>query len=137
MDIDKRMSEIAEAERALVRERDKLVSSNPAVFKQLDSINVQLDELQKMKEEVKAELINNKDFDLHKVGNLKVSISNIAKVVVDDITQVPDEFKETKVVANEKKAQEYLKVMGEVPAGFINKSYQRFSWKDGELDAKK
>ena len=136
MDIEKRMSEIADYERSLVAERSQLLSSNPAVFSQLEKIDEQLAQVQKMKDDVRAELIKSKDYDLHKVGNLKVSISNIAKVAVENIDDVPSEFKETKVVANEKKAQEYLKVMGEVPAGFIDKSYQRFSWKDGELDAK-
>lgn len=136
MDIEKRMSEIADYERSLVAERSQLLSSNPAVFSQLEKIDEQLAQVQKMKDDVRAELIKNKDYDLHKVGNLKVSISNIAKVAVENIDDVPSEFKETKVVANEKKAQEYLKVMGEVPAGFVDKSYQRFSWKDGELDAK-
>lgn len=136
MDIEKRMSEIADYERSLVAERSQLLSSNPAVFSQLEKIDKQLAQVQKMKDDVRAELIKNKDYDLHKVGNLKVSISNIAKVAVENIDDVPSEFKETKVVANEKKAQEYLKVMGEVPAGFVDKSYQRFSWKDGELDAK-
>ena len=136
MDIEKRMSEIADYERSLVAERSQLLSSNPAVFSQLEKIDEQLAQVQKMKDDVRAELIKNKDYDLHKVGNLKVSIINIAKVAVENIDDVPSEFKETKVVANEKKAQEYLKVMGEVPAGFVDKSYQRFSWKDGELDAK-
>lgn len=130
MDIDKQVSFIAEKERELRTELDKLVSSNPTIFKQKEILEAQLDELQKMKDDVKDELIKRKDFDLHKVDGVKVSVSRIIKVAVDDIDKVSDDFKETKVVANEKKAQEYIKVMGEIPAGFVDKSYHRLTWKD-------
>lgn len=135
MDIDKQVSLIAEKERELRTELDKLVSSNPDIFKQKELLEAQLDELQRMKDEVKAELIKRKDFDLHKVGGVKVSVSRIVKVAVGNIDKVPDDFKSTMVVADEKKAQEYIKVMGEIPEGFVDKSYHRLTWKDTNADS--
>lgn len=129
-DIDKRIAFIAGEERKLLAEREKFVSQNEPIFKRLEVLDVQIDELQKMKKEVKDALVAKGDFDLHKVDGVKVSVANIARVAVADIDKVPEDFKSTQVVVDEKRAQEYLKVMGKVPDGFINKSYQRFSWKD-------
>ena len=66
---------------------------------------------------------------MHEVGDLKVSLSAVAKVKVVDIDKVPAEFKEVKTVVKEKKAQEYLKIMGECPEGLEDNSYYRLNWK--------
>ena len=131
MPVEDKISKIAEREMALRKELGNLIADNSEVFKQKDFIEDELNKLEQEKLAIKDELVKNNDFDLHQVGKLKVSVSRVVKVVVDDIGKVPDAFKETKVVANEKKAQEYVKVMGEIPEGFTDKSYYRFSWRDG------
>lgn len=101
----------------------------PEAFAQLRAIEDAQKRVQELKDSVKAKLIEQKDFDLHEVGDLKVSLSAVAKVKVIDIDKVPDDFKEVKTVVKEKKAQEYLKVMGRVPEGLEDNSYYRLNWK--------
>lgn len=101
----------------------------PEAFAQMKQIEDAQKKVQELKDAVKAKLIENKDFDLHEVGDLKVSLSAVAKVKVIDIDKVPDDFKEVKTVVKEKKAQEYLKVMGRAPEGLEDNSYYRLNWK--------
>ena len=101
----------------------------PDVFQKIKAIEDARKDVQVLKDAVKAKLIENRDFDLHEVGDLKVSLSAVAKVKVVDMDKVPDDFKEVKTVLKEKKAQEYLKVMGKCPEGLEDNSYYRLNWK--------
>ena len=128
-DLDKELSAIAVREQTVEESLVKLQTEYPDVFKQIQAIDEARAEVQRLKDAVKARLIAEKDFDLHKVGNLTVSVSAVAKVKVSDLDAVPEDFKETLVVADEKKAQEYLKVMGKCPEGFTDASYYRLNWR--------
>lgn len=128
-DLDAQVSEIVVKEQSVDEALTKLHEQYPDVFKQIEAIDMARQEVQRLKDAVKARLIEEQDFDLHEVGNLSVSVSAVAKVKVADIDKVPADFKEEKVVANEKKAQEYLKVMGKLPEGFTDASYYRLNWK--------
>ena len=86
------------------------------------------------KDAVKAKLIENKDFDLHEVGDLRVSVSAVANVKVVDMDKVPADFKEVKTVADIKKAKEYLKVMKRVPEGFEDTSFYRLNWRINDAE---
>ena len=127
--LDKELSEIAVREASVEESLVALHEQYPDVFKQIEAIETAKQEVQRLKDAVKARLIADQDFDLHEVGDLSVSVSAVAKVKVVDINKVPDEFKDEMVVANEKKAQEYLKVMGKLPEGFSDASYYRLNWK--------
>ena len=128
-DLDAQVSEIAVKEQSVEEALTQLHEQYPDVFKQIEAIDKAKAEVQRLKDEIKAKLIADQDFDLHEVGDLSVSVSAVAKVKVVDIEKVPSDFKEEKVVANEKKAQEYLKVMGKLPDGFSDASYYRLNWK--------
>ena len=127
--LDKELSEIAVREASVEDQLVALQTQYPDVFKQIKAIEDAKQEVQRLKDAVKARLVADQDFDLHEVGDLSVSVSAVAKVKVADIDKVPDDFKEEMVVANEKKAQEYLKVMGKLPEGFTDASYYRLNWK--------
>lgn len=127
--LDKELSEIAVREASVDDQLVALQTQYPDVFKQIKAIEDAKQEVQRLKDAVKARLVANQDFDLHEVGDLSVSVSAVAKVKVVDIDKVPEEFKDEMVVANEKKAQEYLKVMGKLPDGFTDASYYRLNWK--------
>lgn len=114
-----------EVEKAL----STLQEQYPDAFAQMKQIEEAQKKVQALKDAVKAKLIEDKDFDLHEVGDLKVSLSAVAKVKVVDMDKVPDDFKEVKTVLKEKKAQEYLKVMGKCPEGLEDNSYYRLNWK--------
>lgn len=127
--LDEQMSAIAVKEASVEEQLVALHEQYPGVFKQIEAIETAKQEVQRLKDAVKARLVADQDFDLHEVGNLSVSVSAVAKVKVVDIDKVPDDFKDEMVVANEKKAQEYLKVMGKLPEGFTDASYYRLNWK--------
>ena len=131
-DVDASIKEIIEADKALNQKLDTLKSKYKHVFDELDILNAQLAELAKAKEEIKAQLIASEDFDLHKVDGVKVSVCPIVKLEVEDIDKVDAKFKSTEVVADVKKAQEAKKLFGELPAGFKDKTYHRFTWKEGK-----
>lgn len=111
-----------------------LERQNPDVFKQIKAIENARAEVQKLKDAVKEKLIASKDFDLHEVGQLRVSVSAVANVKVVDIDKVPDDFKEVKTVADTKKAKEYLKVMKRVPEGFEDTSFYRLNWRINDAE---
>lgn len=127
--LDKELSAIAVKEASVEQQLVALHEQYPDVFKKIEAIESAQQEVARLKDAVKARLIADQDFDLHTVGDLSVSVSAVAKVKVVDIDKVPDEFKDEMVVANEKKAQEYLKVMGKLPDGFSDASYYRLNWK--------
>lgn len=120
---------ISTAESELDTQLQALERQNPDVFKQIKAIEDARAEVQKLKDAVKNKLIEMKDFDLHEVGNLRVSVSAVANVKVVDIDQVSDDFKEVKTVADTKKAKEYLKIMKRVPEGFEDASFYRLNWR--------
>lgn len=127
--LDKELSEIAVKEASVEQQLVALQEQYPDVFQQIKAIESAQQEVSRLKDAVKARLIADQDFDLHEVGDLTVSVSAVAKVKVVDIDKVPDGFKDELVVANEKKAQEYLKVMHKLPEGFADASYYRLNWK--------
>ena len=127
--IAKEIMAISTTESELDNQLKALERQNPDVFKQIKAIEQARAEVQKLKDAVKAKLIENKDFDLHEVGDLRVSVSAVANVKVVDIDQVSDDFKEVKTVADIKKAKEYLKVMKRVPEGFEDASFYRLNWR--------
>lgn len=127
--IAKEIMAISTTESELDNQLKALERQNPDVFKQIKAIKNARAEVQKLKDAVKNKLIETKDFDLHEVGNLRVSVSAVANVKVTDIDKVPDDFKEVKTVADTKKAKEYLKVMKRVPEGFEDASFYRLNWR--------
>lgn len=127
--ITKEIKAISVSESELDNQLKTLERQNPDVFKQIRAIEQARAEVQKLKDAVKAKLIENKDFDLHEVGDLRVSVSAVANVKVTDMDKVPADFKEVKTVADIKKAKEYLKVMKRVPEGFEDTSFYRLNWR--------
>lgn len=127
--ITKEIKAISVSESELDNQLKTLERQNPDVFKQIRAIEQARAEVQKLKDAVKAKLIENKDFDLHEVGDLRVSVSAVANVKVVDMDKVPADFKEVKTVADIKKAKEYLKVMKRVPEGFEDTSFYRLNWR--------
>ena len=127
--ISSEIATIAEQELTIEQALDNLQKEYPSAFEQMKKIEQAQSEVKRLKEAVKEKLIKDKDFDLHEVGELKVSLSAVAKVKVVDIDKVPEDFKEVKTVVKEKKAQEYLKLMGKCPEGLEDNSYYRLNWR--------
>lgn len=127
--VDTQLVKVAQMEMLAAEALEALHSEYPDVFKRIEEIQKQNEGVQKLKDAIKQRLIEEKDFDLHEIGNLSVSLSAVAKVKLVDIDQVPEDFKETKTVLKEKKAREYLKLMHRAPAGCEDNSFYRLNWK--------
>lgn len=128
-DFDELVNKIIDTEQSLKNSTAMLEQKYPEVFEQLKEIEKLGKEVDELKAELKSNLLEAKDFDVHdEHPDVRVSLTRVAKIEVADLEAVPDDYKETKVVANDKKALEYLRVMGEAPSGFKDKSYYRFNW---------
>ena len=120
--------ELAELEKQTDERESKLKSKYPEVFVELLDIARARGECEELKRELKSLLIARDDLDNHEVDGRKYSVSKIIRLETDNIDLVPDEFKSMQVVADEKRAQDYYKLMGIAPEGFKDKSYHRLNW---------
>ena len=120
--------ELAELEKQTDERESKLKSKYPEVFVELLDIARARGECEELKRELKSLLIAQNDLDNHEVDGRKYSVSKIIRLETDNIDLVPNEFKSMQVVADEKKAQDYYKLMGTAPEGFKDKSYHRLNW---------
>lgn len=128
--IDNTIRSIIQAERDLDAQLEKLKVEHKAAFDALAVLEAQRDELEKLKSDVKDALIQNEDFDLHMVDGVKVSVCPITKLAVVDEDRVDEKYKSEQVVVDVKKAQEHKKLYGVLPAGFVDKTYHRLTWKE-------
>lgn len=123
--------ELADLEEQTNKRESDLKSKYPEVFVELLDIARARGEIEGLKKELKSLLIAQDDLDNHEVDGRKYSVSKIVRLETENIDLVPAEFKSMQVVADEKKAQDYYKLMGVVPEGFKDKSYHRLNW--GEM----
>lgn len=130
--IDDMIGYIIGAEYRVNTELNRLREQYQQVFEQYDKLVKEQEELERMRAEVKERLIHDEDFDLHKVDGYKVSVCPVVKLEVADENAVPEQYKSTGVIVNLKKAQDYKKLSGETPEGFIDKTYHRLTWKEDD-----
>ena len=132
MDIDPReiATEIEELERSCDERERHLQEQYPEVFKELLKIQADRGRIIELKDDLKSLLINRDDLDTYQVDGHKFSVSKIIKLEAQDMDKIPADFKAVREVADEKKAQDYYKLMGTPPEGFKDKSYHRLNWKE-------
>lgn len=132
MDKDPReiASEIEELERSCDERERELQKKYPEVFTELLAIESDRGRINELKDDLKSLLINRDDLDTYQVDGHKFSVSKIIKLEAVDMDKIPAEFKSVREVADEKKAQDFYKLMGTAPDGFKDKSYHRLNWKE-------
>lgn len=123
-------NEIEELERSCDTRERELKNEYPDVFKELLKIEADRGRINELKDDLKSLLISRDDLDTYQVDGHKFSVSKIIKLEAVDMDKVPAEFKSVREVADEKKAQDYYKLMGVAPDGFKDKSYHRLNWKE-------
>ena len=126
------IDEISNDEKALAKAMDALKTQHPDVFVELDKLSARQKEVDTRKSKLKSRLEKAKDYDVYDTKVARVSLTEIVRIDVDDIEKVPTEYKENKVVANIKKAENHFRLYGNLPEGFINKSYSRLNWRNKE-----
>lgn len=92
-----------------------------------------LSDADKAKKMLKQALVKENNYDMGVVNTehgkkYKYSLTKVVRLEVNDIEQVPAEFKSMQEVADEKKAQNYYKLMGEAPSGFKDVSYCKLNF---------
>ena len=122
--------EIEHLEDSIIERETYLQQKYPEVFKEMLKIESDKGRLSKLKDDLKTSLIEGSDFDTYQTEKHKFSVSKIVRLETEDIDKVPAEFKSTREVADEKKAQDYYKLMGTPPEGFKDKTYHRLNWKE-------
>lgn len=130
--IDDMIHSIIGAERRVNIELKRLKEEYKQVFERYDSLVKEQEEIEHMKATVKDRLIEDEDFDLHKVDGYKISVCPVVKLAVQDEDAIDEKYKSTEVVVNVKKAQDYKKLSGRLPEGFVDKTYHRMIWKEDD-----
>ena len=120
--------EIEFLEKVIEQSQEKIKRDNPDVASEMEKI--EKERLDELKKELKDVLIKTDDMDVHEADKHKYSVSKVIRLETVDIDSVPTEFKSLQMVADERKAQDYYKLMGVPPRGFKDKSYHRLNWKE-------
>lgn len=128
--IDDRIRETLLAEQKAIEAEKALREKYPEAFAEFDKVAKMKAEVAAYKDTIKAELIEDGDFDTHQVENYNISVSRIVKLDVLDADKVSDDFKDVQTVIDLKKAQEWKKVMRKTPEGFEDKTTYRLNWKE-------
>ena len=128
--IDDLAKEIIAEEKRLQQYKKDIEEEFPDAQRHYDTLNKGLEELAKKRDELKAKLIEEGDYDIHQVDGRQFSISKVVKMKVDNIDEVDPDFKQTMEVADEKRAAKYYKLYGEAPKGFVDNSYNKINWKE-------
>lgn len=123
-------NEIEELEKSIEEREQALQREYPQVFTELLAIESDRGKVEGLKKDLKSLLVAREDFDTYEVDGHKFSVSKITRLEADNLDRVPAEFKSVREVADEKKAQDYYKLMGTPPEGFKDKSYHRLNWKE-------
>lgn len=97
-----------------------------AIYDELDKYRADLEEARKY---LKETLHQENDYDIHQIEDVQFSITKVVRMKVEDIDEVPAEFKQVMEVADEKRAANYYKLYGEPPKGFSDNSYDKINWK--------
>lgn len=122
--------ELVQTERDLFDRKKDIEMRYPDLAHELREMDRLTNRVEALKQDLKQALVEEDDYDIHEVDGKKYSVSKVVKLAVDNIDLVPAEFKSVMEVANEKKAQDYYKLFGDVPAGFVDKSYNKLNYKD-------
>lgn len=128
--IEERLAKILEVQRLADESYAAIEQDYPEVWERLETIEKARADAEMAKQEIREELIEAKDFSTRQVGGYNISVSRTVKLAVSDQDKVSSDYKKTEEVVDIKKAQEYMKVMGKLPAGFEDRSVYRFNWKE-------
>ena len=124
------VSDIAMLEEECQEYESTLREEFPEAWAMFQALERNKEKKESLKRQLKEILIGEEDLDIHENSGYKYSVSKVVRLAVDNIDLVPDEFKDFKEVANERKAQDYYKLMGEAPEGFKDKSYYKLNMKE-------
>ena len=132
-DFSATVREIAADEKALADDLDELQKKYPEAFAEINKIDEKKKEIEKRKADIKKCLEEANDYGVHDEDTVRVSLAKIFKVGVEDLDAIPNEYKtvEKGVIVTPKIdwAENELRTRGRLPAGFVDKSYTKFTWR--------
>lgn len=133
LSVDDRLAQVLEAQRKADEAYASIEQDFPEAWERLQKIEYIRNQAEELKQKIRDELIEQKDYDLHQVNGYNVSVSKTVKLVAVDPEAIPMEFKkptEEKWDVDVKHAQEYFKVTKQLPAGFEDKSSYKLNWRE-------
>lgn len=109
----------------------ELRDTHREVFDLMDKLSADEKEIADRKSAIKSFLINREDYDVHEDTGyrLRYSLTKISRIDVPDLDKVPEKYKKVETVADIDKALDDYRLTGQLPDGFIDKSYCRLNWK--------
>lgn len=130
LSIDKRLAHVIALERLADELYLQLKELSPAAWDILKKVDTYRAQAEEEKKAVREDLIASQDFSNYQVGGYNISVSRTVKLGVADPDTVSSDFKKTEEIIDIKQAQEFMKVMKTIPAGFEDKSTYRLNWKE-------
>ncbi|MEE0060623.1 MAG: hypothetical protein UE295_07340 [Acutalibacteraceae bacterium] len=109
----------------------ELRDAHKEVFDLMDKLSEDEKEIADRKSAVKKFLIDRKDYDVHEDEGclLRYSLTKISRIDAPDLDKVPEKYKKVETVADVDKALDNYRLTGQLPDGFVDKSYCRLNWK--------
>lgn len=128
--IEDRLAKVITLQRFAEEAYAALEQEHPEVWARLQEIEKAKSDAEQEKAAVRDELIRARDFKLRQIDGYNISVTRTVKLVVSDPEKVSQDYKRTEEVVDVKKAQEDMKVLGELPAGFEDKSIYKLNWRE-------
>lgn len=129
--IEEKMQKVIQAQKTADRAYEAIEQDFPEAWQRLERIRITREKADELKAEIRQDLIQAGDYNVHKIEGHNISVTRIVKLEVADSDEVPMDFKtptKEKWDVDVKKAVEDAKMMGIVPDGFKDKSTYKLNW---------
>lgn len=129
--IEEKMEKVIQAQKVADKAYAAIEDDFPEAWQRLEQIRLAREKADELKAEIRQDLIQAEDYEVHKISGYNISVTRIAKVAVVDAEKVPMDYKtptKEKWDVDVKKAQEDLKELGMLPDGFADKSTYKLNW---------
>lgn len=105
----------------------------PEAWARLENIRKLREEAEKLKADIRQDLIAASDFEVRQIEGFNVSVSRTVRLKVGDVNAISKDYKtptKTKWDVDVKKAVEDAKILQKVPEGFVDDSLFRLNWNE-------
>lgn len=129
--IEDKMQRVIQAQKTADKAYAAIEDDFPEAWQRLEQIRIAREKADELKAEIRQDLIQAADYNVHKIDGFNISVTRIVKLEVADSDKVPMDFKtptKEKWDVDVKKAVEDAKILGEIPEGFKDKSTYKLNW---------
>jgi len=129
--IEEKMERVIKTQKAADKAYAAIEDDFPEAWARLENIRLAREKAEALKADIRQDLIEAGDTDVHQIEGFNISVSKIAKIVVSDSDKVPMDYKtptKEKWDVDVETAKRHFKVTGVLPEGFADKSTYKLNW---------